>query len=282
MKCPNNKCKFEISPHLVNCVVCGTHVGFPNVRCADDPSERTALRVRFNAALVDAKARKCEPKVREFFAAVEKSQVVINRPLAFISQLAASDNEVYSTYALSVGAEARLPRDNKWDRSRESVETALFPNYHQYIRFGALTLNGRGPNGYGEVSMVLREAAIKTRATVFEENLFVFFEHHALVTGRPVPKGYRARWDERGRLAVAKLASKITPATPKEAFPDLLLQSSQATDSDYIEAHVYGPLHRRSIAQITLRQPHRKADKILLKVVQKDLGEVGARVTVLP
>lgn len=281
MKCPNRRCRFEIAPHLVRCVVCGADVGFPNVRAAEDPREKAALTDRYKQAVAESRMRKCEPKVRAFLHAVNNSQAVINRSLGAVSHLCSSDTELYSTFSKSVGAEARLPQNNAWDIGRASVEGALFPEYRDEIRFGTLTINGQGAKGYGEVSVLLKDESIRTRTTVFEENPFTFMRRHDIVAGAAIPPGYRAIWADRGQLAVAKLEAKLSPTTPNGDFAGLLLGTGPGTDTEMIEVHVYGPIHRRGISEVVLDAPRRTADRALLAAMKESLVAIGAKVRVL-
>ena len=61
------------------CPSCGADAGAPNVRLVAAPSERAALRQRYDQALADATNRGTEARLREFTGAVERqSQVVIH------------------------------------------------------------------------------------------------------------------------------------------------------------------------------------------------------------
>jgi len=134
------------------------------------------------------------------------------------------------------------------------------------MRFAALSLNGRGVQKFGALTMVLREHIIKHRATVFEENSVEFCARHKIVVGSPIPPGYRAVWDKRHQLAAAKLHSKITAQTVQEDFIEILLQpSTQTTSADFIEVHIYGPLNKRGIERIVGKLPTNKADRALVK-----------------
>jgi len=191
--------------------------------------------------------------------------------------MASSDSALYTSYYHQVDAATRIPEDNEWDRTRESVDSAVFPHYYREINYGALSLNGVGQTAYGPFSVVLRGAAISERASVFDEPLFPFFKSHGVVVGNPLPPGYRATWQSRDRLAAAKLGPRLKPTTNPVDFPSLMLPSGGNTAGDCIEVHVYGPLHRRAIARVIGRPANRRADKILIASLKRKLEETGAK-----
>lgn len=281
MKCPAPSCATDIPASVDRCVVCGADVGFPNVRAAAVPEESAALDARYKSALDDATARDCLEPLLEFEVAIADTKAVLSRPLASLHQLCQSDAELYSTFSKAVDAQMRLPKEDKWDQGREALESLLFPNFNREIRFAALSLDGRGPSGYGEASAVLKTDTIKTRATVFEENPFVFVERHKILAGKPLPPGFRATWDRRTRLAAAKLGPRISSQTKPEDFPALLLSTADATDADMIEVHIYGTLHRRNIEAVSITKPKRSADRALLRDLERRLAETGASLRVL-
>src|SRR6202000_1371131 len=109
---------------------------------------------------------------------------------------------------------------------------------------GVLSLDGVGCTWYGEYTMILRDEDISERTAVFEENPFFFFPRLKVFTGQPTPPGYRASWDRRHILAVAKLHHKIDVTTLDEEFAKILLDlDANGGSGDFIEAHFFGPLH---------------------------------------
>lgn len=171
-------------------------------------------------------------------------------------------------------SEARLPEDNEWDKIRGSVDSLIFPHYREHICFGLISIDRTGISGYG-YSLVLKEMAIKDRASVFEENTILFVQRHRIVAGDPIPLGYRAPWIKRDLLAIAKLGKRLTAQTTKVEFSKLLLNSDN-TDADCIEVHIYGSIHRRAIEHLSGHEPSRREDKVLLKSVIKKLKDIGA------
>jgi hypothetical protein len=68
MKCP--QCEREIARHLTACSECGCQLGFPNVRQAEQASEKVALSGRYDAACAGLQARDCDRVRIEFEQAV--------------------------------------------------------------------------------------------------------------------------------------------------------------------------------------------------------------------
>jgi len=272
--CPNHECQEQVPDHQRNCVVCGTDAGYPNVRKADEPEEVEALDQRFKMAVEDCKVRGCRDALELFRRRLTTSEVVFCRPFTKALALVESDNELYATFYQLVAAENRLPEKNIYDEYRSVVDSTLFPSYYQHIRFAALTINGIGPTSYGDCSLLLKETAIRDRASVFEENSFDFFQKNKVTVGRSLPAGYRAAWGRRDRLGVAKLAKRIDKGITDTKFSDILISGKDKPD--FIEVHIYGPIHRRAIKSVVVKQPKRRADRILLASLKKKLIEIKA------
>jgi hypothetical protein len=277
-----SSCKRPVPDHVRSCPFCQGDVGFPNVRAANSSQEKAALLERLKTARVSTRARNCEQVLNEFGDAVKESKAIICRRLSVIQRLMSSDNELYTTFYRQVGSEVRLPENNIWDRGRSAVDATLFPHYYPEIVFGALSLDNRCPSKYGAYVMVLREQMIQQRATVFEENSFVFCQSkHKIVTGDPVPSGYRTIWQERDQLAMAKLHSKLDAGTRANEFPRILFTPGKdESDQDFIEVHIYGPIHRAAVETVAGPEPRAHADKAILRSLKKKLTEVGAKLEI--
>ncbi len=273
------KCDEEIPDHVRSCVVCGADAGYPNVRAALRNEEVSALELRVKDAQEDANLRGCKSVLENFCASVAQSSVVISSSLAKINELLSNDNQLFATFYKAVGGETRLPEDNEWDKIRQAVDSLLFPYYAEHIHFGSLSIDLTGISTYGNYSMVLKELAIRDRATVFEENSIMFIKKRRIVAGDPLPLGYRTTWMNRSSLALAKLGKRLTPTTVGAEFPKLLA-TSDTTDPDFIEVHIYGPIHRRAIEHFSGPQPRQKADKVLLRSACRKLREIGATVEI--
>ncbi len=141
------------------------------------------------------------------------------------------------------------------------VGEKLFPMYSQHIVYAALSPDGRGTRTYGgEVWM--RWATpfyIERWVSLLEENSFTFFEEHGLghigVTG---PSGYRAVWEDRAKLVIAKLAPRLTTATAERDIDGLLLHAGATRmDDEFVEVHIYaeGGLDARDADMVAFQRP---------------------------
>lgn len=274
MDCP--KCRAPVPDSCRHCPACQADVGFPNVRAASAPNELAELGRRVEDAWVSGRARKCEAVLREFEAAVLHSKAVICTSLSRVQQLVSSDSSLYAAYYRQLEAGVRIPEDNYWDRGRCAVDQALFPNYARDIVFGALSMDGRGLTSYGPYVILLREALIHHRASVFEENPFLFARKHRVVAGDTIPAGYRATWADRSQLAVAKLHSRISATTRPGDFAAILLNESKThSDHDFIEVHIFQAIHRRAIERVIGPAP-KHGEGALHRSLRRKLAEVGA------
>lgn len=275
MNCP--QCNTVVPESSRNCPACETHVGFPNVRAAEKSENVEALKQRVKEAEVSAAARKCDAILKEFGEAVCSSKAVLCRPLSIICRLMKSENELINTYYQQISSKQRLPEDNVWDNSRGSVDAKLFPNYHEEIRFAVLVLNDDVLEHYGNCGLVLEEKVIQERATVFEENAIVFFEKHGIAVTQPFPSGYRATWKDRNMLAMAKLHYKIDSTKTKDEFPGMLFTKSHqdGVNDDFIEVHIYGTIHRKSVKYVLAKSQRERYDRILLESLKRLLEKDG-------
>lgn len=271
-------CGERVPDSIRNCPSCQADAGFPNVRAAEVDRETAALRQRLIDAETSTRARGCEPVLKDFGKAVLQSRAVLCRNLGVVSSLVSNDNILYTNYYQQIEGEVRLPQDSRFDRGRSAVDGTLFPNYHTHICFAALSLDNIGPTRYGAYTIVLKEKMILQRASVFEENSFSFCQiKHHIIVGDSVPPGYRAVWTERDRLAMAKLHSKIEPATRPEKYPAILLhRDTNPMDDDFIEVHIWGPIHRTAIERVVGPKAKSREDRVLWNSLETKLSEVGA------
>jgi hypothetical protein len=263
------------------CPVCHADCGYPNVRAAEQGVEKYALAERLRSAEDAAKARGCERVLAEFREAVRSSKAVVCGSLHRVMALVSSENALYASFYQLVGLGARRPEDTEVERERLIADDLLFPYYQEEIRFAALSLTGRGVGSYGDCSLTLRESAIHDRTTVFEENSLYFCKQRKLGFGKPVPPGYRAVWDERDMLSAAKLESSLQPGTQSSDFPEILLKTAaKGGEPDFVEAHIYGSLHRLTVEHLVMTEARRKSNQPLIKHIEKEFKAIGCIVEV--
>jgi hypothetical protein len=273
-------CGTEIPYAATLCVYCGEPVGFPNVRAADDPEEMDALRERLRDAQTSTEARRCRTELEAFGTAVLASSAVITCKLAVLNHLIMSTNALMATYYNMVAAGARLPEDNGIDIVRGTMDAKVNPHdVHREISYGALSLDGRGVAWYGDFSLTLNDDAVTKKATVFEENPYIFCDKHGVSVTKPLPPGYRATWARRSELAMAKLHPKLEAGMQPAAFPSVLMeQGASSSKSDFIEVHVYGPIHPRAVRKVIARPPRERVDALIWKKLKKRLEDQGTEV----
>jgi hypothetical protein len=283
-RCPHPTCQRDFPQHCDRCPHCGRDVGFPNVRQCARSEETTALEVRYLTALDSAKRRSCEAQVREFEQMVsQQSRAVLNRSVHESLRLATDGLELYANYYRVADAEIRLPKGSEWDRWRRVAEEAVLPGYKERICFAALSLDGGGLSHYGPCTWICKTSQIEHRATVFEQNCVVFMWPRSFKDAARIPEGYRATWQTRGKLAAAKLASRISLSTTQDLFGSLLLSPDprgKGEKDEFIEVHIYGPLSVHSLEDVTLRQAG-ALSKTEARVLQNKLAKQGITLRIL-
>jgi hypothetical protein len=276
-------CKNSIPPHVIVCPHCGKQVGYPNVDAAADARERDALQLRYGEAFRDADSRGVADTLKRFEHAMAGTVAVMARSHLYLQLLVNGHNEIYSTYYKLTESEVRLPEGDKWDVLRGVVDSALFPNYREEIRFAALSLDGVGLSNYGDCSIKLRTDKIAHRATVFEENSITFMDRHNILVGEThkLPRGYRATWDERARLCVAKLYKYIDSSTQRDSYANILLhQGATSEDDQFVEAHIYGPMTALTIEEVIMTPGKRAPKPSIIKDLGEKLKKAGAALKV--
>ena len=278
MKCP--QCDREIARHLTACSECGCQLGFPNVRQAERTEEKDALSARYDAACAEMQARGCDPIRTEFEQAVRlESRPVICRRWGTIGSITEHPNQLFRRYYEQVEAGDRQPQDNVFDIARQAVDATFFPYFFQSVNFAALSLNRHGPHSYGECHFTFAERAVSHRTTVFEENTLVFCQRHRVVVGDPPPGGYLSTWDDRARLAVAKLGLRLTNLTTSADFANILVVQTGKTDSDeFLECHIFGRLSISNVESCRVAKPKSKEDKVLALRAKRKLRDAGVTV----
>ncbi len=275
-------CGHDVQQPAERCPHCGRPGYFWNVIAATDSAERAALERRYQSAKRDAVSRKADGAVQDFENTVASAQAVIARSESELLRLASSTKQLYSTYYELTEAGVRLPEGDQWDVVRELADTALFPGYKKDMRFAALSLDGIGLFNYGPCSIVLREEMIAHRASVFEENFALFMERRGIKISRTpnLPKGYRAAWDERAKLCVAKLSGKIDSATSSDKYSSLLLrQGATSEDDQFVEVHIWGPMTVLTMERVVVTGPIPRHRTTIIKAIKAKLAKHHVKVS---
>jgi len=274
-------CPYDFPLTAERCPHCARPGLFPNVRMAEEPEEYQALASRHEEAKREANERGAASRLHDFEFAFASSHAVMNRSANELQRLTSSQEELYATYYGLRDAGVRLPAGSKWDSLRVPTDDALFPGYKEQIRFGALSLNERGLSTYGECTLVIRDDMIAHRASVFEENSVLWMEHHniKMAEAHNLPRGFRATWEERAKLAVAKIGGRIESDTASGSFPNLLLrQGATSTEDEFIEVHIWGPLTVRSLKLVGLPRKRRRSSAAVMAACRERLDKFGVPV----
>jgi hypothetical protein len=272
--CPD--CKNDIPQPAERCPHCGRPSYFWNVITAGDVAERDSLDRRYQAAKAEALSRNADVPLQDFETAITASKAVISRSESEVLRLATNTRQLYSTYYQLIEAAVRLPNGDEWDPVRELTDTLLFPQYKKEIRFGALSLDGVGLANYGPCSIVLRDDMISHRASVFEENSVLFMEHQGVSISRntSLPKGYRASWDQREKLCVAKLFRKIDSGTTSDKYSGILLkQGANSEDDEFVEVHIWGSMTVLTMERVVITPPQSSKRATIIRAIKAKLAK---------
>jgi hypothetical protein len=243
-------CGFENSLMNEKCSRCGMFLGFPNVNECSQKEELEALEKRYQEKVELAAEKGEEDKRIEFEEEVKKSKAVINVDLDYLHFFIVGKHSLYSTYQLQTEGETRDYTRSEFDKERLGIEGTLFGSYGEEIRYAALSLDGSGLKSYGDFTIALADEAVKLRTTLLEENSYGFIRRHKILAGDKIPRGYRAVWKDRQKLAVAKLIDKAL-LTKKENYATIVLESTgDRTKDEYIEVHIYGKINKEAILSV--------------------------------
>jgi hypothetical protein len=280
ISCPD--CTNEIPQPASCCPHCGRPGIFWNIIQANKDDERTALQNHYRAAIADAQSRGADSMVQEFEKAVAGSKAVLARPDTEVQRLANSARQVYGTFYQLVEAGLILPDGDEWNAARELADTLLFADYKKHIRFAALTLDGVGLSKFGSCSITLRDDMIAHRASVLDENSVLFIERHGVKASRKpdIPRGFRATWNERDKLCIAKLAGRIDSSiTPNQYSGLLLKQGVLPEDDEFVEVHIWGPLTVLSMEEVTVTVPKARPKATIVRAIKSKLAKHGVSVS---
>ena len=262
------RCGRNLPRSVVHCPDCGLGAGYPNVRDAQNVDERQTLLKLYQNQLERAATRGSKANEEDFERSVEHSQAVMVRTLAAVLWLAESDSNLVSTYSKMIEGEVRLPDGNEWDLRREYAAVRVFPHYGDNIRFAALSLDGVGLlSSYGTCSITLKDGMIQERSTVFAGNSALL-----PMNGSPPPRGVRATWLDRAKLAVAELSDAVNAGTDPHEFPAILLrQGTPGVDQTYIEVHIWGSMSVRTFERVVLTADESQVGGALVAALREEL-----------
>ena len=118
----------------------------------------------------------------------------------------------------------------------------------------------------------------RTSSTARRRNSAVYFEKQRRQGNEPpVIAGYRARWCDRGKLALAKHGHELTPTSTASELAGLILRAGMTSaDDTFIEVHVHGPITRRTLARMTVARA--RASGAIVIDIRDHLERIGVPV----
>lgn len=251
VSCP--KCGELASDAMRHCATCGHDLGSPNVRAACSPAEVAALDQRFREAKARAVARGLDAEFDSLHNHMRtSSHVVVAMPPLYARTFLSDPRTLYTGYEALVGTPTRMPAPFAHDSDRHAVGGKLFGSFAHEIRYGVLSLDGKGLSAYGIVFVRLRDITVQDRVSFLEENSYILLDGLQATVRGAVPLGLRCGWSNRCDLAVVKVEPALTAGS---AAPDwsrqLVVSGSTRADDRCIEAHIFGPFNVGAVDGIT-------------------------------
>lgn len=245
-----SNCKSTIPLDADRCTKCGADVAPPNVRFAARATEAKALSSLVAIAQEAAAANGVSAEIVRLENLAKNSQMVINRKLRALSDWINSEDELYLNF-YKLKEKGIAYKYDIYNRQRISAENTISPIFFDRLIIGALTVDGQGMSYYGKYTVVIRSTDIERRASVFWENPFIFNKKHNIISGEDPPEGYRAPWQEREKVVIAKLADAIKPGDNDHALSILVMGPDRNTaDCNFVEVHVYNQIHVNEIERV--------------------------------
>jgi len=231
---------------------------------ASEPAEAEALQTRYQHALDDIANRNLGKVLALLEEIVEKTRVVVSVQRRVLETLAVSDDSGYRNFHAMRATGIRIPNESPWVAPRIIADTWLFPEYYFDITFGCLSCDGTGLDKYGNCYIQLHEHLTYYRTSILEEDAVQFIRRFGLMnpvatnSGNPpamsVPRGYRAAWPDRKKIAVAKLFDKLSNNSTKSELLSLVMRSGDESEAEsFIEAQLFGPITRGTFERVTVR-----------------------------
>jgi hypothetical protein len=246
-----------------DCPTCASFCWFPNVRKASEPEEVAELTIRCDAAKALAESRGAGGSFAVYETELADSVVVVCRSLDQAKTLLSNDSSVYISYYGHRASGGRRAEETAIEIQREATDVRMFPSYHDEVRFGALSLDGRGVRTFGVCSLVLKSFTIQQRTSFFWENSVIFCNRVCPQQTDPIPAGFRAPWPTRAALAVAKGEPLLTGLSTSAEFSRILLDGDR-----FVEAHIYGPFNRESVDRILLPKTLVRSDRAMVSAIR--------------
>ncbi len=247
--CENEQCGYAYFAQELACPACQWKNN-PNVALADLKKPKAALEKRYQDALQRAAQNGNLEQVKAFETLVKSSaKAVVNLDIGVLDGIINGSMRYINTYQLR--KIRTITKHPLADSRRFMVDGYFFYDFGQSMAFAALSLNEKGIRPYGNCTITLKEGTIAYRASLLEEDSFQFFEkleRQSKKIDRKTLNGYIATWEDKHKLAVAKLADRIQPNDTNNDFAKLLLNDEGGmSDAKFIEIHVFGFFNEAAI-----------------------------------
>ena len=229
---------------------CTTPHGFPNVRIASSQVESEALDERAREGRRKATEAGAATELDRLVAMADGAPVAFNRKLVQLFQWCREPDQCFRPWLWKVAQGQRMVPD-EFNIGRQAFEHNVNPGYSDNINFGYLDVGDRDLPSYGPYKVRFRQDAVSCRTTFLETNAYYFCHHHGVVDPLTMPRGHRSSWSRRGRLVEAKLGGSVTAGLGDADLEDLLIREARAgAAEDFLEAHIYNPLHISAIESV--------------------------------
>jgi len=255
-RCP--VCQVEVPDYSApNCSRCGNLIGWPNYRKA--LFEQPVLDARYQSARADLDGNGLTLLREQVERLAEASLPVVGMDANACSDLLKGGKYRNYHYRVEIGDRDIASEANHGNRSM--VNERLYPKYGRHLQYAVLSPDGLGLTSYGPIAVAWRVDPhyLMTRATLLEENEFLFFEAHGLGSlNAVVPSGYRAIWEDRAKLVIAKLAPSLNAATALADLQTLILRPGADRWNDvFVEVVIYadGGIDSLDVASVALLEP---------------------------
>ncbi len=264
--------------NLINCEKCGHDLGAPNVNIVSTEDELKALGNRYNDAISFTSRNGAESILNSFENYFNTNvKAVVNTSLQTLDAWIAKSG-AYKTYHRAVEDGLRVIANLHNDQKRTVIDSLLYGTYGRDISFATLTLNEEGLESYGNCRVILNEDSIKSRSSTLEENSFHFVKTHNInFETLNIPAGYRSTWNDKLKLTIAKLHTKLNSDSKESDFTKMVLFSTGDKDTDeFIEVHVYKELTNLAVESIYIPTPKNSKAKISIRAIkEKFSGQVN-------
>lgn len=245
------KCGEKYPAHALKCPACAKQ-NYPNVSLAKLSQPQAALDRRYQNALQESEKNGTFDKVKEFEQHIQSyAKAVINLDVKILAGII--EGASYVNYHKLKGIYPS--QSHEIDGRRRMIDSRFFGEFAEKIIFAALSTNGQGIRTYGNCTITLKEKMIDDRASLLEEDSFHFFEKLEQ-KGKKInyrnTYGFIATWDEKHKLAIAKLANTIeNDDTPTDFDAKLLSVKNTKASAQFVEVHIFDDFGKGAIEDLT-------------------------------